>query len=132
MELRFTVWQFVRLMVHVEEGQNLPPDQRVLLEDWQAVWSELDRNLTELAETDPDAYGALMMDQDVIFEDATETQAKAAREALEVVMAELDEAMKGETDEELLGSLKFERRELRQLTRKLARQTLDDGDRHDA
>ena len=115
MELRFTVWQFVRLMVRLE----LHPDAR--LDAWGDLWADMDQDLAALAESDPDAYGETMMDKEVVMEDATLDQATAAKLALDAVMDELDQAIETESDAELLLSLKFERRELRQLTRKLAR-----------
>lgn len=115
MELRFTVWQFVRLMVRLEQN----PDAR--LDAWAGLWSEMDADLATLAESDPDAYGETMMDKEVVMEDTTPDQALAAKVALEAVMDELDLAIETEREAELLLSLKFERRELRQLTRKLAR-----------
>jgi len=125
MELHFTVWQFVRLMVQLEDH----PDS--LFEAWDDVWRTLDTNLTELAEHDADAFSDMMMNQDVIIEDATPPQALAAEEALKMVMVQLDKAIaaagandNSDEQSEHLQSLKFERRELRQLTRKLARQGL--------
>jgi len=115
MELRFTVWQFVRLMVRLEQN----PDAR--LDAWGELWAEMDADLSALAESDPDAYGETMMDKEVVMEDATPDQAMAAKIALDAVMDELDQAIETESDAKLLLSLKFERRELRQLTRKLAR-----------
>ena len=115
MELRFTVWQFVRLMVRLEQY----PDAR--LDAWGNMWNDMDADLTALAESDPDSYGETMMDKEVVMEDATPDQALAAKLALEAVMDEIDQAIETESDAELLLSLKFERRELRQLTRKLAR-----------
>lgn len=129
MELRFTVWQFVRLMVHLEDAPKPAAAQRRLYEAWRDVWTPLDRELAALAERDMDAYSAMMMDQDVVFEDATNDQAAAAAVTLEAVMDDLDAAIAQEADksegdddgEAFVQSLKFERRELRQLARKLAR-----------
>jgi len=115
MEIRFTVWQFVRLMVRLEQH----PDAR--LDAWAEVWHDMDTDLTALAQSDPDSYGETMMDKEVVMEDATPEQALAAKIALEAVMDEIDQAIETETGGELLQSLKFERRELRQLTRKLVR-----------
>lgn len=129
MELRFTVWQFVRLMVHLEDAAKPAAAQRRLYEAWRDVWTPLDRELADLAAGDAEAYSTMMMDQDVVFEDATSDQAAAAAGALEAVMADLDAAIAQEADkaegpdgdEAFVQSLKFERRELRQLARKLAR-----------
>jgi len=116
MELQFTVWQFVRLMVHLESH----PDAQ--FEAWQDVWQTLDATLTDLSGKDGAAYSDMMMNQDVVIEDATSSQAKACEAALKTVMTELEAAIEAADDEdETLLSLKFERRELRQLTRKLKR-----------
>ncbi|HEY9080686.1 hypothetical protein [Magnetovibrio sp.] len=129
MELRFTVWQFVRLMVHIEERTDPPKSLATLLTAWGDIWQSLDADLADLAERDFDAYSELMMDQEVVIDDATLDQAHAAQQAVEEIMAimdrtiksEEDPASKSERDPEHLQSLKFERRELRQLARKLGR-----------
>jgi len=128
-ELRFTVWQFVRLMVHIEEHANPPKSFTALLAAWGGIWQPLDTDLAELAERDFEAYSELMMDQEVVIEDATSEQAHVAQQASDEIMAIMDCAIKadedkgenGGTDPEHLQNLKFERRELRQLSRKLGR-----------
>ena len=123
MELRFTVWQFVRLMVHLEDADAPTPRERALFETWKDVWQTLDEDLTRLAEEDFDAYSEMMMDQDVVLEDGTPELAETAAGVLTQVMKVLDAAIDQGGDEEQLKSLKFERRELRQLSRKLSRTT---------
>lgn len=119
-ELRFTVWQFVRLMVHLEEQSKRTADQQALFDDWADVWTPLDKELESLAASDLDAYSDKMMDQDVVINEATAQQAATAHSAIQAVMDELDAAIAaGEAED--LDSLKFERRELRQLARKLGR-----------
>ncbi len=126
-EIRFTVWQFVRLMVHLEDRPKPSAAEVALLSAWAEVWAALDQDLTRLAEQDPDAYAEMMMDQEVVIEDANAALISTAKSALEAVMDEMDAAIeaagdKSRGDDTLLDSLKFERRELRQLTRKLGRQ----------
>lgn len=125
MELRFTVWEFVRLMVHLEDADTLPPAAQGLRDAWRDIWTSLDEELARLAEEDFDAYSTMMMDQDVVIEDATLDHAHAAAGALTDVMNVMDAAIAQgsgpEGDDEQLQSLKFERRELRQLARKLSR-----------
>jgi len=124
-ELRFTVWQFVRLMVYLEETNDTSSVQKTakaaLRDAWDDVWQPLDQELTELVERDFDAYSNLMMDQDVVIENATPEQIKTAAHALNHVMVEMDQAIAAGGELEHLQNLKFERRELRQLTRKLDR-----------
>ena len=120
-ELRFTVWQFVRLMVHLEDAAKRTRQQNALYDDWAEVWSPLDQDLANLAESDADAYGEMMMDQDVVFDAPTPEQIATAQVTLEAVIADMDRAVKAGGDETHLESLKFERRELHKLARKLAR-----------
>jgi len=128
-QLRFTVWQFVRLMVHLEDRQTAKsgprPEEAALLKAWAAIWSPLDQDLARLAESDTDAYSDMMMDQDVVIEDATPAEVLTAKAALEAVVKEMDLAIKRGGETALLDSLNFERRELGQLTRKLGRQLHD-------
>jgi len=128
LELRFTVWQFVRLMVHIEENATPPKQLKSLHVAWSDVWQPLDAELSELAERDFDAFSDLMMDQDVVIEDATNEQAAVAQQAVNEIMATMDRAIEegGRTEtthenSEHIQNLKFERRELRQLSRKLGR-----------
>lgn len=121
MEIHFTVWQFVRLMVHLEEHEDLSANERALLESWNEVWLPLDQELGELAERDFDAYSELMMDQDVIISEASTEQVESAQTAISRVMADMDTAIEAGGDPAHMQNLKFERRELRQLARKLGR-----------
>jgi hypothetical protein len=123
MVLRFTVWQFVRLMVHLEDHKSTLSKPQVQLYDaWADVWTPLDQDLAQLAANDPDAYSDMMMDQDVVIEDAPSSQAETARTTLEAVIEAMDAEIADTDDLDLIESLKFERRELNQLVRKLGRQ----------
>lgn len=93
MELRFTVWEFVRLMVHLEDADTLPPAAQGLRDAWRDIWTSLDEELARLAEEDFDAYSTMMMDQDVVIEDATLDHAHAAAGALTDVMNVMDAAI---------------------------------------
>lgn len=124
MEIRFTVWQFVRLMVHLEESPDTTPAEKAVFEAWGDIWQPLDQELGELAERDFEAYSELMMDQDVVIDDATPEHIEAVGQALNRVMADMDQTIAGEGEPAHLQNLKFERRELRQLARKLNRETV--------
>lgn len=127
MHISFTVWQFVRVMVYLEEVPAPSSNQQALLKDWNEIWKELDQQLSQLAEDDFDAYSAMMMDQDLVIDDATTEQIETAKGAIEKVMAQLDALQTEGGDDEYMQSLKFERRELRQLARKFARLIAPDG-----
>lgn len=126
MEIRFTVWQFVRLMVHLEEHAQTDPAQTILQQAWDEIWQPLDQELSELAERDFDAYSELMMDQEIIIEDATPALIQTAQDVIDKVIADMDKMIETGGDPAHLQNLKFERRELRQLSRKLGRQTNTD------
>ncbi|MCW8914441.1 MAG: hypothetical protein OQK24_01155 [Magnetovibrio sp.] len=131
MELSFTVWQFVRLMVHIEDSPQPSAEEAALFSEWQDIWVDLDQRLVSLAEEDFDAYSALMMDQEVILSNIGERHIPVAKNVLQKVMAQLDTSIEAHADDdsgqdgddEHLLSLKFERRELRQLIRKIGRMT---------
>ncbi len=120
MELRFTVWQFVRLMVHLEDLAKPLPPQAALLAAWGDIWQPLDTELAQLAERDIESYSEMMMDQELVIDDATPAQAQAAHQSFIEVMAIMDKAIEAGGDPDHIQDLKFERRELRQLSRKLA------------
>ena len=69
----------------------------------------------------------MMMDQDLVIDDATNEQIDTAKGAIEKVMAQLDTLQKEGGDDEYMQSLKFERRELRQLARKFGRMIAPDN-----
>lgn len=115
-------------MVHIEETANPPKPLSALHGAWNDVWQPLDAELSELAERDFDMFSELMMDQDVVIEDATVEQAATAQGAINEIMATMDRAIEesgtagaSHDDSEHIQNLKFERRELRQLSRKLGR-----------
>ena len=78
MHIRFTVWQFVRVMVYLEEVSNPSSGQKALSKAWADIWKELDQQLSQLAEDDFDAYSQMMMDQDLIIDDATPSFCRAS------------------------------------------------------
>ena len=67
MELRIPVWQFVRIMVHLEgdSGRGKSKGESVY-GDWLDAWTELDAHLTKLGKTNADGFADLMMEQEVL------------------------------------------------------------------
>ena len=61
-EIEITVWQFVRLMVDLEE--HAPSGEAYAA--WSEAWNELDRRLEELRQRDHESYADLMMNQEVV------------------------------------------------------------------
>lgn len=122
--LDFTVWQFVRLMVHLEESapaeagdDALPP----LLEAWQDIWEPLDSELTELGESDFEAYADMMMDQDVIVEDVPPAHVNQAVAGLQAVAGILEQEIAQGPAPEHLESLEYERDSLKALAKRFSK-----------
>jgi len=119
MELKFTVWQFVRIMVWLEEAGR-DKKAKSAYEAWSETWKDIDEQLTRLAEEDHDAYSEMMMDREVVFENVAKEQATEVLRALEAVTLSMkSEIDKGEADPDYLESIRLERRELRGKSSKL-------------
>lgn len=117
-ELRIIVWQFVRIMVQLEtvtraRGRAKAP---TVYADWRSVWTEIDRTLTRLADSDADAFSDLMMNQEVVLCCRDKSQVNEVTRAIENVVNQLDQqirAVRGEAKAE--EELRFERREMNAL-----------------
>jgi len=64
MKKEIDIWQFVRIMVEAETYQ----EGKLLFDNFGDVWNEVDTKLTELANTDMQAYADMMMEQNIILE----------------------------------------------------------------
>lgn len=117
-EVRFTVWQFVRLMVYLEDHSE-GNAEAALLSAWSDVWARLDKDLARLSESDMDAYAEMMMEQEVVIEDATPPLISTAKTALQAVLVDMGNAIEAGGEKNLIDSLMFESRELAQLIKKI-------------
>lgn len=122
--LDFTVWQFVRLMVHLEESESaqatdkdLPP----LLEAWTDIWQPLDEELIALGESDFEAYADMMMDQDVIIDDVPPGHVDQVVDGLKAVAGILEAEIAQGVAPEHLESLEYERDSLKVLSTRFAK-----------
>ncbi len=104
--MKLDVWEYVRLMVALEERANSQ-----LLAREQDSWSELDQELTRLADSDHTAYSDLMLNSTVDLGELSASERQEARAALTAVI----EALKNDekhADEELKAALTVERKSL--------------------
>jgi hypothetical protein len=119
MHLSFAVWQFVRLMVRLEETRGGATAREALYKAWRADWTTLDKELERLSETDFAAFAQTMMDQEVVFEEATpeqrDTVVAVLREVANRIQTEASKA-KGEKREDL----RFEAEQLAALAKDMA------------
>ena len=117
----FRVWQFVRIMVRLEETaktRGRSPRDR-LYREWRASWDEVDRALTRLGESDADAFADLMMDHDVVLP-CSEDQKGPLGQVIDEVVAQLSKAIAArEGSTEQLRHLRFERTELVKLRKRI-------------
>lgn len=118
MRIVFDTWQFVRIMVRLEETRQADKARRELWNAWSDDWLKLDKQLENLRESSFEAFSTVMMDQEVIFDpvdrSVVTTVAELAREVIGAIrQAERD--AKGEA----LDDLQFERTGLNALARRL-------------
>ena len=118
-ELEFVVWEFVRLMVELEESDGVGKGEGALA-TWQAPWQEIDDRLTELSKSDPDGFAQLMMDQTISVSCAARSHLSEAIDAVGRVTRKLEaEITKIHGDAERKDELKFELAELTELVDQL-------------
>ncbi len=109
-EIEIPVWQFVRLMVELEE--HAPASEAYAA--WAESWNELDKRLDELRRQDHESYADLMMNQEVVIE-ADKVRLEQAVKALGRVVKALAKAQKKEKDAAVKDDLLFEQGELQEL-----------------
>ena len=112
--LTLDVWQFVRLMVRMEETLQGGGSSalRQLYQRWEDLWVDLDAQLVDLGRTDMDAFADLMMDQEVVLEDVPPGAYALVADELEKVVGELKRTLAHTEDPAQVEDLSFERDEL--------------------
>lgn len=116
--LELTVWEFVRIMVALEdEGDDCP-----FYVQRAEVWESVDGELGRLAEADPDAFAVMMMEHQVTLEDMGDDEMKDVERGVEIALESVKgaEDMGTEDDDQAQG-LAFEKRELKSLLKRLRR-----------
>ncbi|RED49111.1 hypothetical protein [Aestuariispira insulae] len=123
-ELRFTVWQFVRLMVQLEKSiENVKTGPlRTLYDGWEDIWVDLDARLVDLGKHDPEAFAELMMDQEVVCNDVSKDDSALVAEQLALAVNEIKGLLKETDDQETVEDLSFERDELQELAKDIKKQ----------
>lgn len=92
--LRLTVWEFVRLMVALEDKPRREAMAEELKRLWGEAWAEIDAELARLASADPDAYAVMMMDRETVLPGATPPR----RRYVASVLREVARAMRAERE----------------------------------
>lgn len=123
-DLTLDVWQFVRLMVGMEETLNLHgggkgTDIKTLYDKWEDTWVDLDARLVDLGKHDFDAFADLMMEQEVVLEGVSDGERGIIWRELDKVVARIKTTLAGTDDPGEVEDLSFERDELTLLIRDL-------------
>jgi len=117
--LRFSVWQFVRVMVQLERVGGRSAAYRA----WWKDWKKLDRRLERLGKADPAGFSRLMMDEEVVIEPAGVDEARDVVRALDAVIRQMNSEIKqAEAEQNILDSIGAEREELIALRDDIKRQ----------
>ena len=121
------VWQFVRLMVGMEEslsshGGGRGSALKTLYDKWEDVWVDLDAKLVDLGKSDMDSFANLMMEQEVVLEDVTAGERALMVQELEKVLRQIKARLAKTDDPGDVEDLSFERDELTLLIRNLSKQ----------
>lgn len=117
--LKLTVWQFVRLMVRLEETAKSSEMRKALFDLLKADWRVMDAELERLREQDFDSFSRMMMDHTVRFDDLPARALVVAGQVLNEVAGHIGRAAQSAQGDGR-AELEYERRELQALVRKLA------------
>ena len=120
-EVCLDVWQFVRIMVRLEETAEVrgPRSRDRLYRAWRAPWDEIDRELARLGKSDAGAFADLMMDHGVVLP-FPEDQKDQLGQTIDEVIAQLSKTIAvEEEDTERRHHFRFERAELGKLRKRI-------------
>ena len=119
--LAVDVWQFVRIMVALERSARKGRRPSSTYTAWREIWRELDQRLSDLGKTNAAEYSELMMEQQVLLPLPRPAIAREALQAIETVTRDMTtELERGGGDASHQADLRFERKELNALARRLA------------
>ena len=119
MRIVFDTWQFVRVMVRLEDTQDRDAARRALWAAWSADWRRLDRDLETLRSDDFGRFAEAMMDEEVIFDPVDAATARTVARLAREVAGEIGRARKGAAPE-ARENLAFEQAGLSDLADRLA------------
>ncbi len=99
MRIVFDTWQFVRVMVRLEDTRDRDAARRALWAAWSADWRRLDRDLEALRSGDFGRFAEAMMDEEVIFDPVDAATARTVARLAREVAGEIGRAQKGAAPE---------------------------------
>ena len=95
MRIVFDTWQYVRVMVHLEETRDRDAARRVLWAAWSADWCRMDEELETLRTADFGRFAEAMMDEEVAFDPVDAATARTVARLAREVAGALATARKG-------------------------------------
>ncbi len=118
MRIVFDTWQFVRVMVRLEETRDRDGARRVLWAAWAADWRRVDGELERLRAEDFARFAEAMMDQEVTFEPVDAVTARTAARLAREVAGQIGRTQKN-AGPDARQDLAFERAGLSELAERL-------------
>ena len=104
--MKLDIWEFVRLMVAVENQADNP-----LMQAFGEQWQEVDQALEALSQSDRIAYSDMMLNQEIDLGALNRDQKAAGAAALQKVIAEL-KTMEEDLEPDDAETIKLERKAL--------------------
>ena len=117
-DLHFAVWQFVRIMVYLEERlkrkkkfkqASAYKQMQDLYLAWEDVWVDLDAKLLDFGRHDKAQFAWLMMEQEVVISDCSPSIRDLVCQLIEGVVAEINQKLTKTDDSGQTEDLSFER-----------------------
>lgn len=118
MRIVFDTWQFVRVMVRLEQTRDRSAARRALWAAWATDWRRVDGELERLRADDFAGFAEAMMEQEVTFEPVEAATARTVARLAREVAGEIGRTQKG-ADPDARRDLAFERAGLSGLAERL-------------
>ncbi len=94
MRIVFDTWQFVRVMVRLEQTRSRDSARRALWAAWEADWRRLDGELEALRTADFGRFAEAMMDREITFDPVDSRTARTVARLAREVAGEIGRAQK--------------------------------------
>lgn len=117
LDVKLDTWQFVRVMVALEPRRHTS----ALWRRWKDTWTELDRELADLAKVDFDAYSELMMQHRLTLASVSQQELQELSLTIDTVIRDISRSLSKTTDPSAREDLEYERSELRETNGSLAK-----------
>lgn len=113
-DITMPVWQFVRLMVRIEETQEKHADinLRKLYSEWEEFWADLDARLIDAGNRSREEFAHMMMQQEVVMHRMDDIQMALIRRESKALIKQLQKLASEAKLKEDKRNLNYEWREI--------------------